>query len=168
MVGWWLVTWLAWTLMNSLLVGNPGHIILSSTSLYLRSRIATDAQIYTGDFCGPNTYHWVYSVQQRNLSVGIWWHPWSTSPRDPGPGKLANWKSTPHRSLAYSLKMYSMRASTWRKAAADQEAKKVEGWPNMTSAWAGWSRFDIPVGRYGGIHSLLICTSSPLGSPTCH
>ncbi len=29
-----------------------------------------------------------------------------------------------------------------------QEAKYVESWPNMTSAWAGWSRFDIPVDRY--------------------
>jgi hypothetical protein len=49
-----------------------------------------------------------------------------------------------------------------------QEAKYVEHWPNMTSAWAGWSRFDIPVDRYGGVHSQLICTSSPLGFPTCH
>jgi hypothetical protein len=31
-----------------------------------------------------------------------------------------------------------------------QEAKYVERWPNTTSAWAGWSRFDIPVDRYGG------------------
>jgi hypothetical protein len=30
-----------------------------------------------------------------------------------------------------------------------QEAKYVEGWPNTTSAWAGWSGFDIPVDRYG-------------------
>ncbi len=44
----------------------------------------------------------------------------------------------------------------------DQEAKYVERWPNTTSALAGWSRFDIPVDRYGGVHSLLICTSSPL------
>ncbi len=50
----------------------------------------------------------------------------------------------------------------------DQEAKYVERWPNTTSAWAGLSRFDIPVNRYGGVHSLLICTSSPLGFPTCH
>jgi hypothetical protein len=49
-----------------------------------------------------------------------------------------------------------------------QEAKYVERWPNTTSAWAGWSRFYIPVDRYGGVHSLLICTSSPLGFPTCH
>jgi hypothetical protein len=49
-----------------------------------------------------------------------------------------------------------------------QEAKYVERWPNTTSAWAGWSRFDIPVDRYGGVHSLLICTSRPLGSSTCH
>jgi hypothetical protein len=43
-----------------------------------------------------------------------------------------------------------------------QEAKYVERWPNTTSAWDGWSRVDIPVDRYGGVHSLLICTSSPL------
>jgi hypothetical protein len=49
-----------------------------------------------------------------------------------------------------------------------QEAKYIERWPNTTSAWAGWSRFDIPVDRYGGVHSLLICTSSPLEFPTCH
>jgi hypothetical protein len=49
-----------------------------------------------------------------------------------------------------------------------QEAKYVERWPSTTSAWAGWSRFDIPVDRYGRVHSLLICTSSPLGFPTCH
>ncbi len=39
-----------------------------------------------------------------------------------------------------------------------QEAKYVERWPSTTSAWAGWSRYDIPVDRYGGVHSLLICT----------
>ncbi len=50
----------------------------------------------------------------------------------------------------------------------NQEAKYVERWPNTTSAWAGWSRFDIPVNRFGGVHSLLICTSSPLWFPTCH
>ncbi len=43
----------------------------------------------------------------------------------------------------------------------------MESWPNTTSAWAGWSRFDIPVDRCGGVHSLLICISSTLGS-TCH
>jgi hypothetical protein len=37
--------------------------------------------------------------------------------------------------------------------------KYVESWPNTTSAWVGWSRFDIPVDRYGGVHSQLICTS---------
>jgi hypothetical protein len=49
-----------------------------------------------------------------------------------------------------------------------QEAKYVESWPSTTSARAGWSRFDIPVDRYGGVHSLLICTSRILESPTCH
>ncbi len=49
-----------------------------------------------------------------------------------------------------------------------QEAKYIERWPNTTSAWAGWSKFDIPVDRYGGVRSQLICTSSSLGSSTCH
>jgi hypothetical protein len=29
-----------------------------------------------------------------------------------------------------------------------QEAKYEESWPNTTSAWASWRRFDIPVDRY--------------------
>ncbi len=33
----------------------------------------------------------------------------------------------------------------------------VEGWPSTTSAWAGQSRFDISVNRYGGV---LYCTFS--------
>ncbi len=45
-----------------------------------------------------------------------------------------------------------------------QEAKHAVSWPNTTSAWAGWSRFDMPVDKYGGVHSLLICTSSTLGT----
>ncbi len=49
-----------------------------------------------------------------------------------------------------------------------QEAKNVERWPNTTSAWAGWSRFDIPVDRYGRVRSQQICTRIPLGSSTCH
>ncbi len=49
-----------------------------------------------------------------------------------------------------------------------QEAKNVVSWPNTTFAWAGWSRFDLPVDRYGGVHSLLICISITLGSSTCH
>jgi hypothetical protein len=49
-----------------------------------------------------------------------------------------------------------------------QEAKYVERWPGTTSARACWSRFDISVERNGGVHSLLICTSSPMGFPTCH
>jgi hypothetical protein len=36
-----------------------------------------------------------------------------------------------------------------------QEAKYVERWPSTTFVWAGWSRFYIPVDRYGGVHSLL-------------
>ncbi len=54
---------------------------------------------------------------------------------------------------------------TW---SVTQEAKYVESWPNTTSAWAGWRRFDFPVDRYGGVHSQLNCTSMTLGSPTCH
>jgi hypothetical protein len=51
---------------------------------------------------------------------------------------------------------------------ATQEAKYVESWPKRTSAWAGWSRFEIPVDRYNGVHSLLLCTRITLGSSTCH
>jgi hypothetical protein len=57
---------------------------------------------------------------------------------------------------------------TGRQSSVSQEAKYVERWPNTTCAWAGWSRFDIPVDRYGGVHSQLICTSIKLVSPTCH
>jgi hypothetical protein len=39
----------------------------------------------------------------------------------------------------------------WRRVQS-QEAKYIESWPSTTSAWAGWSRFDIPVDRYGGVH----------------
>jgi hypothetical protein len=52
--------------------------------------------------------------------------------------------------------------------ALTQEAKYVESLTNTTSAWAGWSRFDIQVDRYGEVHSLLLCTSSTLRSSTCH
>jgi hypothetical protein len=48
-----------------------------------------------------------------------------------------------------------------------QEAKYVESWPNTTSAWAGWSRFDIPVDRYDGVHSLLLCIRITPESSTC-
>ncbi len=63
---------------------------------------------------------------------------------------------------------YTVHMYTGKMKSRIQEAKYVEGWPNTTSAWAGWSRFDIPVDRYGGVHSLLICTSSTLGSHPCH
>jgi hypothetical protein len=55
-----------------------------------------------------------------------------------------------------------------RERDVGQEAKYVESWPNRTSAWAGWSIFDIPVDRYDGVYSLLVCTNSTLVSPTCH
>ncbi len=41
-----------------------------------------------------------------------------------------------------------------------QEAEYIEGWPSTTSAWAGWSRFDIPVDRYGGVLYIL-CYGGP-------
>jgi hypothetical protein len=49
-----------------------------------------------------------------------------------------------------------------------QEAIYVESWPSTTSAWSGWRRFDIPMDRYDGVHSLLLCTRITLGSTTCH
>jgi hypothetical protein len=48
-----------------------------------------------------------------------------------------------------------------------QDAKYLESWPNTTSAWADWRRFNIPVDRSDGVHSQL-CDSNKLGSPTCH
>jgi hypothetical protein len=33
----------------------------------------------------------------------------------------------------------------------------VECWPDTTSAWASWGKFDIPVGRCDGVHILLQC-----------
>ncbi len=72
-------------------------------------------------------------------------------------------------STGLSVQMYSTRLTKWiLYTKQTQEAKYVERWPSTTSAWAGWSRFDIPVDRYGGVHSLLICTSTTLWSPTCH
>ncbi len=35
----------------------------------------------------------------------------------------------------------------------------IERWPDTASAWAGWSRFDIQLDRFGGVHSQLICTA---------
>jgi hypothetical protein len=54
------------------------------------------------------------------------------------------------------------------EAGIPQGVKYVESWPTTSAAWAGCSRFDIPVDRYGGVHSQLICTSSTLGFYTCH
>jgi hypothetical protein len=48
-----------------------------------------------------------------------------------------------------------------------QEAQYIERWPNTTSVWAGWRRFDIPVDRYGGVQDTP-CTVAPavhLGLP---
>jgi hypothetical protein len=38
-----------------------------------------------------------------------------------------------------------------------QEAKYIECWPNTTSAWAGWRRFNIPVDvvEYNACYSAL-------------
>ncbi len=69
------------------------------------------------------------------------------------------------------LEQAGCRPGEWEGASGvggTQEAKYVEGWPNTTSAWAGWSRFEIPVDRYGGVHSQLRWPSRTLGSPTCH
>ncbi len=41
-----------------------------------------------------------------------------------------------------------------RKDMMPQETKYTESWPNTTSAWAGWRRFDIPVDGSDGVHSL--------------
>jgi hypothetical protein len=73
--------------------------------------------------------------------------------------------SIPYTKTSYPLN-FPNGGERWK--GTPQEAKYVERWSNTTSAWAGWSRFDIPVDRYGGVHSLLLCTSSPLGSSTCH
>ncbi len=43
---------------------------------------------------------------------------------------------------------YSGKGTGWRKKEREtQEAKYLESWPSTTSAWAGWSRLDIPVDR---------------------
>jgi hypothetical protein len=44
---------------------------------------------------------------------------------------------------------YAKVTNSYQKkfVATNQEAKYVESWPNTTSAWAGWSRPDIPVER---------------------
>ncbi len=68
-----------------------------------------------------------------------------------------------HRVQMYEyLVAWPRESCTNSRNGKPQEAKYVERWPNTNSAWAGWSRFDIPVERYVGVHSLLICTSSPL------
>ncbi len=47
-----------------------------------------------------------------------------------------------------------------------QDAKS---WPNMTSAWAGWRRFDIPVDRSNRLHTFLASLHQQYtGSPTSH
>ncbi len=79
-------------------------------------------------------------------------------------------KPTPHfsRTVVY---MYSDVGDVWTSCLAkciSQESTYVESWPNTTSVWAGWSRLDIPVDRYGGVHSQLIVTSSALWFPSCH
>jgi hypothetical protein len=51
--------------------------------------------------------------------------------------------------------MYNPVSAFAKSRGLSLEAKYVESWPNKTSAWAGWSRFDIPVDRYGGVHSLV-------------
>ncbi len=77
-------------------------------------------------------------------------------------------KSGPGQHSGYSVIVCVQSGAVHTAPCTHQEAKYVKGWPSTISAWAGWSRFDIPVDRYGGVHSLLICTSSILGSSTCH
>jgi hypothetical protein len=62
----------------------------------------------------------------------------------------------------------STRSGQFFVVVQGQEAKYVEKWPSTISAWAGWSRFDIPVDRYPGVHSLLQWPSRTLGSSTYH
>jgi hypothetical protein len=57
--------------------------------------------------------------------------------------------------LLHTLFFTDESIQPWRMTVYAQEAKYVESWPSTTSAWAGWSRFDIPVDRYAGVHSLL-------------
>jgi hypothetical protein len=71
----------------------------------------------------------------------------------------------------YTVHLYHLHHVTYPKmycTVYTQEAKYVERWPSTTSAWAGWSRFYIPVDRYAGVHSLLRWPSRTLGSSTCH
>jgi hypothetical protein len=58
---------------------------------------------------------------------------------------------------AYSVQVYKVHTCSFHahnmctcnvRVVLHQEAKYVERWLNTTSAWAGWSRFDIPVDRY--------------------
>ncbi len=78
---------------------------------------------------------------------------------------LSEWNFQPDST---DVLFINIKATATTVAVGAQEAKHVEGWPNTTSAWAGWTRFDIPVDRYGGVHSLLVFTSSTLEPPSCH
>jgi hypothetical protein len=73
-----------------------------------------------------------------------------------------------HHALSTQSRYYYKSESWGPGSVLFHETKYIESWPNTTSAWAGWSRFDIPVDRYDGVHSLPICTSSTLGFPPCH
>ncbi len=70
-------------------------------------------------------------------------------------------------SLRYTQAGLDTVVPVYFKEVYTEEAKYVDSWPNTTSAWAGWSRFNIPVDRYGGVHSQLICTSITLRFSTC-
>jgi hypothetical protein len=43
----------------------------------------------------------------------------------------------------------------------NQEAKYVESWPNTTFAWAGWTRFGIPVDTVG-LMGYIPCYGAPV------
>ncbi len=129
--------------------------------------------------------HWSDCIKNRFLGVNVWkWHVafpskiilrvfgrsfWNVCITLPRPGcGLCMYKVT----ILYSKKnrrsidAHGHTSQLW--VVLSQEAKYVESWPNTTSAWAGWSRFDIPVDRYNGVYSLLQCTEVsylPLGKP---
>jgi hypothetical protein len=63
-----------------------------------------------------------------------------------------------HRLIGYMYRLVSLYVVIL-------EAKYVESWPSTTFARAGWSRFDIPVDRSGGVCSLLQWPSRTLVYP---
>jgi hypothetical protein len=60
---------------------------------------------------------------------------------------MFRWRPLPPAALACYSIVDQMDAAFQCPVVGSQEAKYVECWPNTTSAWAGWSRFDIPMDR---------------------